>query len=70
MFILDLDECQTKRHNCQFLCVNTVGGFTCKCPPGFTQHHTACIGEFVYIDESSDKIESVNCWPCQKGELS
>ncbi|POI32120.1 hypothetical protein CIB84_004128, partial [Bambusicola thoracicus] len=42
---IDLDECATKQHNCQFLCVNTIGGFTCKCPPGFTQHHTACIDE-------------------------
>lgn len=41
----DLDECSTKQHNCQFLCVNTIGGFTCKCPPGFTQHHTACVGK-------------------------
>lgn len=41
----DLDECSTKQHNCQFLCVNTIGGFTCKCPAGFTQHQTACIGE-------------------------
>lgn len=41
----DLDECSTKQHNCQFLCVNTIGGFTCKCPPGFTQHHSACIGK-------------------------
>lgn len=44
-FLADLDECATKQHNCQFLCVNTIGGFTCKCPPGFTQHHTACIGK-------------------------
>lgn len=42
---IDVDECSTKQHNCQFLCVNTIGGFTCKCPPGFTQHQTACIGE-------------------------
>ncbi|KAF7241491.1 Fibrillin-1 [Varanus komodoensis] len=42
-FLSDLDECATKQHNCQFLCVNTIGGFTCKCPPGFTQHHSACI---------------------------
>lgn len=41
----DLDECATKQHNCQFLCVNTIGGFTCKCPAGFSQHQTACIGE-------------------------
>lgn len=44
-FDSDLDECSTKQHNCQFLCVNTIGGFTCKCPPGFTQHHSACIGK-------------------------
>ncbi|KAJ6664070.1 hypothetical protein lerEdw1_008285 [Lerista edwardsae] len=44
-FLSDLDECATKQHNCQFLCVNTIGGFTCKCPPGFTQHHSACIDE-------------------------
>lgn len=43
---LDLDECSTKQHNCQFLCVNIIGGFNCKCPPGFTQHHSSCIGEY------------------------
>ena len=47
----DLDECSTKQHNCQFLCVNTIGGFTCKCPPGFTQHQTACIGEHTRGDD-------------------
>lgn len=41
----DVDECSTKQHNCQFHCVNTIGGFTCKCPTGFTQHQTACIGK-------------------------
>uniref|UniRef100_A0A673VN86 Fibrillin 3 n=1 Tax=Suricata suricatta TaxID=37032 RepID=A0A673VN86_SURSU len=41
----DLDECSTRNHNCQFFCVNTVGSFTCHCPPGFTQHHQACLGE-------------------------
>lgn len=49
-FFTDLDECATKQHNCQFLCVNTIGSFTCKCPPGFTQHHTACIGEWERED--------------------
>lgn len=45
LLALDLDECSTKQHNCQFLCVNIIGGFNCKCPPGFTQHHSSCIGE-------------------------
>nr|KAF6400974.1 fibrillin 3 [Rousettus aegyptiacus] len=38
----DLDECTSRQHNCQFFCVNTIGAFTCRCPPGFTQHHQAC----------------------------
>lgn len=45
-FLSDLDECATKQHNCQFLCVNTIGGFSCRCPPGFTQHQSACIGRY------------------------
>lgn len=49
LIFIDLDECATKQHNCQFICVNTMGGFTCKCPPGFTQHHTACIGKYTNI---------------------
>lgn len=49
----DLDECQLKRHNCQFMCINTIGGFACKCPPGFTQHHTACMGK--QIDKHKNK---------------
>lgn len=52
---LDLDECATKQHNCQFLCVNTIGGFTCKCPPGFTQHHTACIGKWCEKHKKKQK---------------
>lgn len=41
----DLDECSSRQHNCQFFCANTIGSFTCHCPPGFTRHHQACLGE-------------------------
>lgn len=43
--VTDLDECSSRQHNCQFFCVNTIGAFTCRCPPGFTQRHQACFGE-------------------------
>lgn len=32
-----MDECSTKRHNCQYVCQNTVGSFKCQCPHGFVQ---------------------------------
>lgn len=60
---LDLDECATKQHNCQFLCVNTIGGFTCKCPPGFTQHHTACIGK--WCEKHKRNRSTLGLWKCQ-----
>ncbi|CDR00064.1 unnamed protein product [Oncorhynchus mykiss] len=57
------------------MCVNTVGGFTCKCPPGFTQHHTACIDNNECVGEPSlcgtkgicqNSPGSFNC-ACQRG---
>lgn len=65
---LDLDECATKQHNCQFLCVNTIGGFTCKCPPGFTQHHTACIGK--WCEKHKRNRSTFGLWKCQMNLLS
>lgn len=49
----DLDECTSRQHNCQFFCVNTIGAFTCRCPPGFTQRHLACFGESPHASCSS-----------------
>ncbi|CAG9129788.1 unnamed protein product [Plutella xylostella] len=29
---LDINECSTGAHGCQFACVNTAGGHVCACP--------------------------------------
>lgn len=52
----DVDECSSRQHNCQFFCVNTIGAFTCRCPPGFTQRHQACFGE-------SPSALAAGAWP-------
>ena len=31
----DIDECEAGLHECQQLCVNTVGGFRCECNSGY-----------------------------------
>lgn len=41
MFVtLDINECIEMANNCtqNQLCVNTEGGFTCECKPGFRSH--------------------------------
>ena len=43
---LDIDECAVDSHNCEQMCVNTPGGFTCACSTGFTLiNETACGGK-------------------------
>ncbi|KAJ8321184.1 hypothetical protein KUTeg_001309 [Tegillarca granosa] len=32
---LDINECKAGNHECQQICVNTHGGYTCKCYDGF-----------------------------------
>ena len=33
---LDIDECAMNMSICEQICVNTPGGFSCACSPGFT----------------------------------
>uniref|UniRef100_V9KWX4 EGF-containing fibulin-like extracellular matrix protein 2-like protein n=1 Tax=Callorhinchus milii TaxID=7868 RepID=V9KWX4_CALMI len=42
---LDVDECELDIHSCQPSqeCVNTPGGFDCKCPEGYRRVGTECI---------------------------
>jgi len=32
---IEYDECQTKDHGCQHICVNTIGGYRCECKIGY-----------------------------------
>ena len=52
MFLLDIDECETGRHDClgNSTCVNAAGSFRCFCNEGFTGDGTiACHGMYVCI---------------------
>jgi hypothetical protein len=43
---LDIDECAMNTDNCEQMCVNTPGGFTCACASGFTLvNEIACGGK-------------------------
>ncbi|XP_038060664.1 bone morphogenetic protein 1 homolog isoform X1 [Patiria miniata] len=38
MFFADIDECEKNNGDCQHVCVNTLGSYTCSCRNGFTLH--------------------------------
>ena len=35
-FCLDIDECTAGTHDCDQVCTNTDGSFTCSCNSGYT----------------------------------
>jgi len=48
-FLLDINECQENTHNCQQICQNTAGGFTCNCNTGYIldADSRTCNGECI-----------------------
>lgn len=45
---LDINECQTNSHLCEYGCSNTVGSYRCKCPKGYRINHLkSCTGNFL-----------------------
>lgn len=33
--MLDVDECKLKQHDCQHICINTLGSYQCGCHAGY-----------------------------------
>lgn len=48
--ITDINECAQNPLLCAFRCVNTIGGYECKCPTGYIlrQDGKMCRGKFKF----------------------
>ena len=44
-----MDECEINNGNCEQLCNNTHGSFTCYCDEGFESNGSLCHGNNTYI---------------------
>lgn len=49
IYLTDIDECTSKKHNChvQSTCNNTIGGFMCTCNDGYWGDGITCTGTLV-----------------------
>lgn len=45
----DIDECKEGECEEVSLCENSVGGFICACPEGFTEYRRQCVGKSLYL---------------------
>ena len=43
---LDIDECSDGTHDCEQICNNNVGSFTCGCNNGYLQNGPTCNGMY------------------------
>lgn len=48
-FYIDIDECAEDDHNCDDVCLNTMGSFSCGCRKGFSldDDGISCTGNAV-----------------------
>ena len=48
---LDIDECSENSHDCEQVCVNTPGSFTCSCGEGYEALYDgrSCVGRYTNI---------------------
>ena len=49
-FLIDINECLLKTHNCTHDCHNTVGSYLCGCKPGckLTDDNISCEGYIIF----------------------
>ena len=60
---VDVDECQTREHNCSHNCSNTPGSFVCNCSAGYSLDldGATCTGEHQLCSFSLvSELESVD----------
>ena len=49
-FIVDINECADDNGECDQICENTPGSFTCSCLEGYElNHYAVCVGEFHVV---------------------
>ena len=61
-FFVDVDECLMGSDDCQHQCVNTEGGFTCSCFPGYrlyTEEQPLLIDDIMLLPNKSCYGESL-----------
>lgn len=53
VFLTDVDECSNGTHNCDQLCINIIGGFSCSCEEGYmlTNDSISCKGTTDFYGE-------------------
>ena len=45
----DMDECLADTDNCDHVCINTVGSFTCSCGPAYLGTGNDCRGKSLCL---------------------
>ena len=47
----DIDECTRDGHDCNQLCINTVGSYECMCRDGYFLHQDGktCLGKLLEV---------------------
>ena len=58
----DIDECSTGDHRCEHECVNTLGSFSCVCPPGFVQLGDRCVDADECVEQPVSKNKHYFLW--------
>lgn len=70
IYFTDIDECNVRNGNCQAICINTAGSFTCGCKPGFIllPDQKSCQGKYTekLLQSASQRGVHWLCWMLKK----